>query len=115
MIKTMRRCAKQTDYKYVQRLKPKIGSRPLEEGTWNHRLLEVFYKGGDWRAEHQKLSKKFSALFDEEKESLGNLPVDCERLMESYFWHYKHDPWKIVEVEYVIETEFPDGTIYRGR
>src|SRR5689334_15048898 len=115
MLKTFRRCPKQTQYKYVERLKPRVQSRPLTEGTWNHRLLEIHYRGGDWEEEHERLSRQYGKLFDEEKEMLGNLPVDCKRLMDSYFWHYKRDPWKVVEVEYVIETEFPDGSIYRGR
>lgn len=115
MIKTFRRCPKQTQYKYVQRLKPKISGRPLTEGTWMHKLLEVHSKGGDWKVQHQILSAKYAGYFDEEKEMLGNLPVDCARLMKSYLWHYEKDPWKIVEVEYTIECELPDGTIYRGR
>lgn len=115
MIKTFRRCPKQTQYKYDERLKSRREGRPLREGTWMHSLLETKYKGGDWRDTHRLLSMKFADLFDEERDEIGNLPVDCARLMRSYEWHYKHDNWKIKEVELLLETEFPDGSIYRGR
>src|SRR5687767_10673503 len=115
MIKTFRRCPKQADYKYHQRLKPRVLGRPLREGTWMHRLLEVHHKGGDWREEHKRLSANFAKLFDEEKADIGDLPRDCARMMRSYLWHYAKDPWIVHEVEFILEAEFPDGTIYRGK
>jgi hypothetical protein len=115
MLKTFRRCPKQADYKYVQRLKPRVLGRPLRVGKWMHYLQEAYYKGEDWREVHQRLSKDFHELFDEEKEELGDLPRDCYRMMKSYIWHYANDPWKIVDVEVMLETTFPDGTIYRLR
>jgi hypothetical protein len=115
MLKTFRRCPKQTQYKYVERLQPKRLRRPLTEGTWMHKLIEVDSTGGDWREEHKRQTHKFNELFDEEKVDLGDLPQDCARMMRSYKWHYKHDPWKIHDAELVLETTFPDGTIYRGR
>lgn len=115
MIKTFRRCPKQAQYKYMDRLKPKLLGLPLKYGSWMHTLLEAHYKGEDWREVHQRLCDKFGELFDEEKEQYGNLPSDCRRMMESYLWHYKLDPWVIHEVELILECEFPDGAIYRGR
>jgi hypothetical protein len=115
MLKTFRRCPKQTEYKYFIRLKPKILGKPLRQGTWMHRLQEVHYKGGDWKEEHKKLTGKWLELFDEEREAIGNLPVECKRMMESYLWHYKNDNWVVHDVEFVLETEFPDGTIYRAK
>lgn len=115
MLKTFRRCPKQADYKYVQRLKPRVIGTPLKRGSWLHLLLEEKMNGGDWRALHRKLCLKFNELLDEEKDYYGDLPNDCYRLMASYEWHYEQDPWKVIETEYTIETEFPDGTLYRGR
>ena len=115
MLKTFRRCPKQAEYKYVQRLKPRVLGKPLRRGTWIHALLEAHYKGEDWRGEHERQTKKFAKLFDEEKEQLGDLPRELRRLMKSYLWHYKNDPWKVLEVEFTLEAEFPDGTIYRGK
>jgi PD-(D/E)XK nuclease superfamily len=115
MLKTFRRCPKQTEYKYQLRLKPKVLGKPLRQGTWMHRLQEVHYKGGDWKEEHKLLSAKFNELFDEERDEIGDLPRECARMMQSYLWHYKNDNWKVHDVEFVLETEFPDGTIYRGK
>lgn len=115
MLKTFRRCPKQTEYKYVHRLKPKMLGKPLRRGTWMHMLLEDYHMSRDWLRTHQKLSDQFNAMFDEEKDFYGDLPKECLQLMESYIWHYKLDPWKILETEFTVETEFPDGTLYRGK
>lgn len=116
MIKTFRRCPKQTQYKYVERLKPKHESAPLKRGKWIHALLEVHYKGGDWKEEHKRWVSKYRKLFEEEQEKLGDLPREIAHLMDSYFWHYRYDEdWKVLETEFTIECELPDGTLYRGR
>lgn len=115
MMKTFRRCPKQAQYKYVELLTPRVQSKPLTQGTWMHKLEEVFYKGGDWEAEHKRLTRQFNKYFDEEKSMLGNLPDECGRMMRSYLWHYAKHKWKIHEVEFVLETEFPDGRIYRAK
>lgn len=115
MIKTFRRCPKQAEYKYVRRLKPRVTDKPLYHGTWMHKLLETKAKGGDWRETHKYLAGQFSKLFDEEKEKLGDLPRNCARIMRSYEWHYADDPWKVLEVEFTLEVELPDGSIYRCR
>jgi hypothetical protein len=113
MIKTFRRCPKQTQYKYVDRLKPKARRKPLEEGTWGHKLLEVHYAGEDWRPVHKQLSMKFGQLMDEEREALGDLPRTMEQLITSYLWHYKNDPWKVHDTEFMLECELPNGHIFR--
>lgn len=116
MLKTFRRCPKQFEYKYVERLKPKILGRPLRLGTWMHKLQEVHGRGGDWREAHEEMRRTVWAnLFDEEKEDIGDLPGDCERLMRSYLWYYEGHEWKIVESEITLECELPDGSIYRCR
>lgn len=118
MLKTFRRCPKQAQYKYAMRLKRKVATArelPLRRGTWVHRLLEVYYKDEDWEAEHQRLSVLFHDLMDVEQDALGDLPRECNRLMRSYLWHYKDDPWKVHDAEFVLEVELPDGTLYRAK
>lgn len=115
MLKTFRRCPKQTEYKYIRRLKPKVLGRPLRNGTWIHALMETMYKGGDWKEKHKELTGKFSMLFDEEKDEIGDLPRDCSRTMRSYLWHYALDEWKVHECEFTLEVELPDGSMYRCR
>lgn len=115
MGKSMRRCPNQFRYKYIERLKPKVQGRPLREGTWMHKLLETHYKGGDWKTAHKILTAKFDKMFEEERVDMPTLPDDCYRLMQSYLWHYKNDDWEVLEVEFVVECELPNGLIYRGR
>lgn len=128
MLKSYLGCPKATQYKYAERLKPRIFTRrdkPLKRGTWLHELLEVHYQGGDWKVRHAQLTTKFNQLFDEEKDALGNLPVECDTLMRSYLWHYgadKADPfhgWRNIQTELTLEVPWPDSEdgndIYRCR
>lgn len=115
MMKTFRACPKQFEYKYIQRLKPEILGRPLRFGTWMHSLYEAFHTDQDWKEVHRWYTAKFAKLFDEEKDRIGDLPRDCYRTMVSYIWHYKHDEWKVLEAEFVLEAMLPDGTLYRGK
>lgn len=115
MLKTFRRCPKQAQYKYVDRLKPISLSKPLRRGTWLHALIEVHSNGGDWKELHQRLTLRFAQLFDEEKEKLGNLPDECARIMKAYLWHYALDDWKVLEAEFTLEAKLPDGSLYRGK
>lgn len=115
MLKTFRRCPKQAEFKYHRRLKPKMLGGPLKRGKWIHELLEYFHSGRDWLSLHTKLSAQFGAMLDEEKEFYGDMPTEILLIMESYIWHYKLDTWKVHEVEITLETEFPDGTIFRGK
>lgn len=115
MIKTFRRCPKQAEYKYVERLKPRRLGRPLRLGSWMHALQETHGNGGDWRETHEDWKKKWYKLLEEEREDIGDLPGHCERLMLSYLWYYKADEWIYHENEMTLEAEFPDGSIYRGK
>lgn len=115
MIKTFRRCPKQTQYKYVERLKPRMMGKPLRQGDWMHHLMETHCKGGDWKKTHALFVKKYNQLFDEERDAVGDLPTECARLMRSYLWHYESDPWTVLEVEQMVEVELPNGTIFRAK
>jgi hypothetical protein len=83
MLSAFRRCIKQSEYKYVHRLKPKRLGSPLKRGTWVHALLEEHHKGGDWKKLHKKLSAQFAELFDEEKDFYGDMPTEIGRIMKS--------------------------------
>lgn len=115
MLTSFRRCAKQAEYKYVHRLKPKTMGSPLKRGGWVHELLEVHGKGGNWRKHHKKLSHKFEDLFDEEKDYYGDMPTEIATIMDSYFWHYKYDPWTYHESEMELEAMLPNGILLRGQ
>jgi hypothetical protein len=116
MAKTFKRCPLQAKYKYMDELSPRVVSKPLTRGKWFHTLLEEHYAPADdpnadrvgWEAAHKRMAQKFSGLFDEEKEELGDLPREMKSLMESYLWHYRHDSsWTVHEVEKTIEVPLP--------
>jgi hypothetical protein len=113
MLTAFRRCPKQSEYKYVHRLKPRRLGGPLKRGKWVHRLLEEDAKGNDWRVVHKKLSAKFNDMFDEEKDFYGDMPTEINRIMKSYFWHYKNDPWKYLETELELTARLPNGVLLR--
>jgi PD-(D/E)XK nuclease superfamily len=113
MLKTFRRCPKQAQYKYVERLKPKRLGRPLRLGTWMHKLEEAHGKGKSWKKAHKEQKRLWLQLFEEERAEIGDLPGTCERLMRSYLWYYEHCPWKILDSEFMLECDLPDGSIYR--
>lgn len=117
MLKTFRNCPREAYYKYALRLQPKMLSTPLTRGSWIHALLEVHYKGGNWKKEHKRWTHRFNTKYlDEEKEYLGyNLPDDIYRLMQSYFWHYADDPWEVLETEMLVEALLPNGHLFRGK
>lgn len=116
LLKTFRRCPRAALYKYHDSLAPRALSKPLKRGNWMHSLLEAEYSGADWREVHRHLTEKFSQLFDEEKDALGDLPYEMLKLMRSYMWHYRNDDdWTVHEVEFKLEAELPNGIQWQGK
>jgi hypothetical protein len=130
MLKQYLTCPKAAQYKYAERLKPRMSTKrdkPLKRGTWLHELLEVYYGDTDetWQDRHEVLTRRFNNLFDEEKEALGDLPTEAAQIMRSYLWHYganKEDPhhgWIIKGTEVTLECPWPDSEdgldVYRCR
>lgn len=117
MAKQFKRCPLAFKYKYIDSLAPRVVSKPLTRGKWFHSLLETYYTPKDdpnadhsatWQDVHKGMAHKFSQLFDEEKEELGDLPREMSDLMESYLWHYDRDQsWTVHEVEKTIEVPLP--------
>lgn len=119
MMKTFLGCPREAYYKYQLRLEPKVASQPLTRGKWFHALLEAYYLGQDWEAEHQRRVNKFAGLSDSDKENLGDLPGQMADLMKAYIWHYgapeaKPYDWKVHEVEKKLEATLPNGHVFRG-
>lgn len=125
MLQTFLQCPNKARYKYAERLKKRVLTErdlPLTRGTWFHALLEDHYVGKDWRVMHAAKTAKYEQLMDVERDSLGDLPAECARLMKSYLWHYgadREDPyhgWEMLDTELTLECEWPDGEgIYRCR
>ena len=113
--KTYRRCPKQYEFKYIMGLKPKSKAIALERGSWLHKLLEVHYDGGDWKVAHRELTDEFNGYFIEEREELGDLPSECERLFKSYLMNYPDDRklYKVIDTELDEVITLPNGLRFR--
>lgn len=112
---TWRRCPKQFHYKYVMGLRSKRKSLPLERGSWIHALMEAYYDPSpyskDWRQVHKEWSRDFYNLFEDEREELGDLPIEVMRIFTSYLNRYgKEDArWNVVDVEMDEIITLPNG------
>jgi hypothetical protein len=86
---------------------------PLYRGTWMHALQQALHYQwagidkflitvGDgknkidvvaesWRDVHEAMTKVFESLFLEERDELGDLPAECERMFKAYLRFWKDD------------------------
>jgi hypothetical protein len=103
-IKTWRRCPKKYEFRYVMGLRPKRLQAPLERGSWVHELLMYHYDGEDWKEKHAENTDAFNNLFEEEREDLGDLPAECERIMRSYLRHYRDED----KHEHTVDSELDE-------
>jgi hypothetical protein len=107
-----RRCPNKYRYRYVLKIRPKAKALPLERGSWIHELLMVHNDGEDWKVRHKQLTAKFNKLWDEERESLGDLPRDCARIMAAYLRTYERDDsrrYRVVDSEIDEVVTLPNG------
>jgi hypothetical protein len=142
-IKQFRRCQKQYSYRYDTAgqlgLAPelemvrKVKSKGLEKGSWMHKLMEAHLrevagaKTKGWKKVHKRLTKQFNALFEEEKEMLGDLPGECEHLFLGYLREEKKTEGRYTvatldngkpAIEFVVEVslkEFGIQTPFKGQ
>lgn len=114
-LNTFSRCPKRYFYKYEMGWERREKKIQLERGSWMHKLLEVYYKGGDWEAEHKRLTKEFYKLFEEERIDLGDMPTDCRRLMRAYLRTYRDDfdRYNVVDTELDETVTFSNGMAMR--
>ena len=112
---TWRRCPKQYEYKYVQKLRRTFHGLPLKRGDWLHQCLMVHYDGHDWRERHEILKADFDKLLYEEKEQYGDLPAECSRILRNYLRYYKEldKGFKVIDSEVDELMELPNGDMFR--
>lgn len=112
--KTYRRCPKQYEFKYVQKLRRKSHALPLKRGDWLHQLMMTHYDGHDWRVRHAELTVEFMKLFEEEREEYGDLPTECSRIFRSYLAHYRHidGQYTVIDSEVDEIVELPNGDTF---
>jgi hypothetical protein len=123
---------------------------PLYRGTWMHALQEGLHhqwagieeftimvgegkkalevECGTWMDVHEGLTHSFNLLFEEEREELGDLPGECERLFKSYlrFWSEDQDTYSVAElpdgtpaIEFIVEAPLNkfglEGAAFKGK
>lgn len=110
-LNTFSRCKNKYRYRYIEGWEIRKKAIQLERGSWLHKLLEVYYRGEDWRAEHKRLTKEFYNLFEEQREDLGDMPGDCLRIMRAYLRYYKDDfdRYNVVDTELDETVTLPNG------
>lgn len=103
-LKTWRRCRKQYDYKYNQKLRKRIKSAPLIRGSVMHEMIDAKAKGKNpWKTFRKEIQPYYS-LFKEQQDEYGDLPQMIRALMRHYFRFYKGNEFEYIESE--IEFEY---------
>lgn len=118
-----------------QEMVPTKKKLPLYRGSWMHALQEALHhqwagipqweqqfgegkhkltiKATSWRDVQETLTEQFNALFEEEREELGDLANESERLFKSYlrFWGADQDTYSVAElsdgkpaIEFIVEA-----------
>ncbi len=93
-VKKWRQCHACYYFRYVEHLKRKRKTRPLQFGTMVHEMLEADINGDDpWKV-LEEFKKKQGKLFAAEIEEYGDIIEDCRTIMEAYFEYYADDKTK---------------------
>jgi|SRR5215471_1278439 len=142
-IKEFRRCQRQYSFRYDTaeilgmdpklEMVPKVKKVQLERGSWLHSLIEAHTRemaevdGELWEDVHSRLTEDFNELFEEEREGLGDLPAECERIFRGYlrFWRDDVDRYTVARlhngdpaIEFVVEQSLKRWGIkdpFKGR
>ena len=98
-IKDWKSCRMAWYYKRVRRISPRLKPVALKKGSVIHELLEAYLKGEDWRGKLPKIQEEYDNMSEEEKEHYGNIPGDCESIIQRYITYWKDDPVETLAVE----------------
>jgi hypothetical protein len=119
-VKTWRRCHYAYHLRYVEKLRKKVKSRPLQFGTIVHKMLEADAEGDDPFAVLKKVEKENAKLFRTEREMYGEIIDDIRQIMTEYFafWpekdmRFERRGGKSGEHEFNIELK--PGIIWTGK
>jgi hypothetical protein len=111
-VKTWRRCHKQHDYKYNQRLQRKKRSIPMLRGSILGEMLDARaitsmpnMPKKSPLAVLKKYAKEYAKLFLEQREKYGNVPEDVRILFEGYERKYANENLKYLSVEEFIAID----------
>ena len=87
-VKTWRKCHYAYHLRYVEKLRKKTKSRPLQFGSIVHRMLEAEAEGDDPFGVLKKVEKENSKVFRAEREMYGEIIDDIRQIMTEYFAYW---------------------------
>ena len=119
-IKTWRQCKRAYWFKYVENLRKKTKSRPLEFGTIVHEMLEAHANGDDPFEVLKSQAIMKAKMFEAEREMYGEIIDTIRIIMTEYFEVYKKDTLRYVRTagrsgEHEFEIEVAPGIIMVGK
>lgn len=121
-VKVFRRCHQAYEYRYIQKIRKKGKSRPLQFGTMIHKALEYYFNGDDPQEYFTELSQDVESmkLFAQERETFGDILNDTQDIVGAYIEYWKTDGMRPIRkkgsgAEHKFEIElFPD-VIWEGK
>lgn len=126
-IKLWLKCKMAYHLKYVDKLRPKKKSRPLQFGTMVHEMIEAWIEGDDPMEKLAEFEKKQGRLFQTMIDEYGDIVDDTRIIMTEYFafWHEraKKDPDSKLTIlrrnrrgaEHKFEVEVRPGIVLIGK
>lgn len=119
-VKTWRRCHYAYHLRYVEKLRKKVKSRPLQFGTIVHSMLEAHAEGDDPFDALRAAEETNEKLFAAEQEIYGEIIDDIRQIMTEYFAYYedgelKFDRRNRRNSEFEFEVELMDGVLWNGK
>lgn len=108
-VKTWRRCHKQHDYKYHQKIARKRRAVPLLRGTILGEMLDArafpaIIKKDPYKI-LKKYTKQYAQLWAEEKEKYGDVPGDMLKLFQGYERKYANEGFEYLGFEEFIAVD----------
>lgn len=119
-IGTWRKCRLAYHLKYVEKLRRRRKSRPLQFGSMVHEMLEAWINGDDPFELLDTMAKKQGKLFRSEIDAFGDIVEDVRCIMTEYFEFYGEDSLMFIRkngrgAEHKFEVELVDGVLLVGK
>ena len=121
-VKTWRRCHQAYQFKYVEELRRKKKSRPLQFGSMIHSALERHFNGDEFTEYFDELRRDVEAmrLFQLERDEFGNILEDCEDIMADYVEYWKYYGLRPIRrkgrgAEHEFEIELLPDVVWEGK
>jgi hypothetical protein len=113
-IRTWRRCHRQFDYKYAQRLARRKPKPPLLRGAILHEMLDARSMKLNPIKILDGYAKQYKSLFVEERELYGDIIEDLRRIYQGYDMQYADDGYKTLASEEFVATDMSNNLRFIG-